>query len=101
MKNHGEQGSVRPDFSHATLPMYVDVKNYDLSSAANRANLYNTLADQATSRAQNLPAGSFQGVVIDIRGQSIDPAVLQRIPNNIQQATGGRIRAQDVIFKRN
>jgi filamentous hemagglutinin len=80
--------------------MHIEVKNYDLSLPANRASLYNDVAEQALRRAENLPSGSFQGVIIDIRGQAIDPAVLQRIASNIQQATGGRIRVQDVIFKR-
>lgn len=96
---YGAEGSVRPDLSHPTHPMHLDVKNYDLTVSGNRYNLYSELARQAESRAANLPSGSFQGVILDIRGQSIDPAVLQRIPTNIQQVTGGRIRAQDVIFK--
>jgi len=96
---YGADGSVRPDLSHPTLPMHFDVKNYDLTSSGNRYNLYRELARQAESRAGNLPSGSVQGVVLDIRGQSIDPAVLQRIPANIEQVTNGRIKAQDVIFK--
>lgn len=98
---YGLEGSVRPDLSHPTLPIHLDVKNYDLSSSANRYNLYRTLATQSAERAKGLPSGSIQGVVLDIRGQCIDPAVLQRIPTNIQQVTNGRIKAQDVIFKRN
>jgi filamentous hemagglutinin len=81
--------------------MHVEVKNYDLTSSSSRYNLYKELADQAAKRAQNLPKDSVQGVILDIRGQSIDPAVLQRIPANIEKATGGLIRAANVVFKRN
>jgi RHS repeat-associated protein len=98
--DYGLEGSVRPDFSHATQPMHVDVKNYNLSGPLNRARLYSNLELQSLSRAQHLPSGSFQGVILDIRGQNLDPAVLQRIARNIEVVTGGRIRAQDVIFKK-
>ncbi len=97
---YGAQDSVRPDYSHPSQAMHVDVKNYDLSSPGNRGNLYRGIAQQAITRSQNLPSGAWQGVILDIRGQSIDPMVLQRIPTNIETATGGIIRAQNVIFKR-
>jgi len=96
---YGEEGSVRPDLSHPTQPIHIDAKNYDLTSSANRYNLYRDVAHQAQSRAANLPGGSSQGLILDIRGQSIDPAVLRRIPTNIERVTGGLIRAQDVVFK--
>ena len=78
--------------------MAVEVKNYDLNQSGNRANLYNTLSEQSATRANNLPQGMAQGVILDARGQVIEPAVLQRIPTNIQTATNGRIQAQNVII---
>ncbi len=95
---YGAKGSVRPDFAHPTKNMYLDVKNYDLTSSRNRYDLYRNLAAQARLRASNLPGGSIQGVVLDTRGQCIDPSVLQRVPSNVQQCTGGLIQAQDVVL---
>lgn len=96
---YGNEGSVRPDLSNSTYNIHLDIKNYDLSSSSNRANLYNTVGQQARERAQNLPSGSHQGIVIDIRGQNIDPAVLNRIPTNIETATDGIIPSSSVVFK--
>ena len=98
---YGEKGSVRPDNTNPMTNVHLDVKNYDLSSPSNRANLYNTIADQASARAANLPKGAHQGIVIDIRGQTVDPAVLRRIPLNIETATGGTIPRTNVVFLTN
>jgi len=96
---YGESGSVRPDLSSPSSNIYLDVKNYDLAMPGNRANLYNAIAEQARSRAANLPSGSFQGIIVDIRGQAVDPAVLLRIPINIETATGGIIPRSNVVFR--
>jgi RHS repeat-associated protein len=95
---YGEEGSVRPDITNPTSNIHLDAKNYDLSSPGNRANLYNRIKAQATNRALNLPKGASQGIVIDVRGQSVDPAVLRRIPVNIETATGGIIPRSRVVF---
>lgn len=97
---YGAEGSVRPDLSHPDLSinLHLDVKNYDLSAPGNRANLYNTIAEQARNRRLNLPAGSHQGILIDIRGQIIPSDVLERIPLNIETATGGLIPSSNVVF---
>jgi filamentous hemagglutinin len=97
--NYGEKGSVRPDLTNPTEDIQLDVKNYDLTNPRNRFNLYNDIEEQAAKRAANLPSGSFQGIILDIRGQNVDPAVLQRIPINIETRAGGIIPRTSVVYR--
>src|SRR5262245_16269524 len=50
---YGVTDSVRPDYSHPTLNIHVDVKNYDLRNSGNRANLYRDVGSQARERASH------------------------------------------------
>ena len=82
---YGSLGSVRPD--NFRLGEALEVKNYDLLSASNRASLYNTIHRQYLQRKSNLPKGTHQRIIIDIRGQNIPESILMRVRNNIQTIT--------------
>ncbi len=85
---YGRKGSTRPDFYNPRTRQAVEVKNYDLSTSENRQRLYRTIGKQLRKRSENLPAGATQKVILDIRGQIVDPAVLRRLTSNIRSAAG-------------
>jgi hypothetical protein len=96
---YGAEGSVRPDMRPIRgLNHFIESKAYDLANAGERAALYRTLGRQARARALNLPPGSVQHVFLDARGFAFPREYLTRIPRNIEDVTGGLIRATDVIF---
>ena len=84
--SYGSRGSVRPD-NYRVGGEALEVKNYDLSQAGNRANLYNTIHEQYLQRISNLPRGTQQRIVIDIRGQNVSEGVLMRVRSNILTIT--------------
>lgn len=94
---YGADGSVRPDFLDGDAH-FIEAKSYDLADPASRARLYRTVGEQARARLQNLPPGSRQSIYLDGRGFAIPRSYLERIPRNIEEATGGIIRAADVHF---
>jgi hypothetical protein len=65
-------GSTRPDVvvknANGTVKA-IEVKNYNLAQSSNRNVLLNELEREVTSRASNLPAGSTQEIVLDVRGR--------------------------------
>lgn len=79
--NHGTKGSVRPDlFKDGSS---IEVKNYDLSKPQNRYNLVRNLNENCLKRIDNLPPGTKQTVIIDIRGQDVDKNVLDSMVEKI------------------
>src|SRR5262249_31123483 len=64
---YGSRGSVRPD--NHRVGEALEVKNYDLMDPSSRANMYNTIHRQYLQRTSNLPRGTQQRIIIDIRGQ--------------------------------
>jgi len=82
---YGSRGSVRPD--HFRVGEALEVKNYDVLQPSNRANLYNTIHRQYLQRISNLPKGTHQRIVIDIRGQNVPESILMRVRSNIQTIT--------------
>jgi YD repeat-containing protein len=82
---YASRGSVRPD--NFRVGDAIEVKNYDLLQPSNRANLYNTIHGQYLQRVSNLPKGTHQRVVIDIRGQNVPESLLIRVRSNIQTIT--------------
>lgn len=82
---YGSRGSVRPDNYRAGEA--IEVKNYDLAQPSNRADLYNTIHRQYLQRKSNLPRGTHQRIIIDVRGQTLSQAILWRVRNNILTIT--------------
>ena len=97
---YGTPGSVRPDLSHQAFKLSVDVKNYDVASAKGRYRLVQDVVAQATKRFPNLPAGMRQGIVIDIRGQTISERLLDRLVDRIVKQSGGTIEPQNIFIQR-
>ena len=82
--HYGEAGSIRPDgFSWGPPRTALEVKNYDISDAANRSGLYETIRSQYLERLTHLPEGTHQIFILDLRGQVIDPEIIRRTRNNI------------------
>ena len=93
---YGTKGSVRPDFYKTGSS--IDVKNYNIENASGRNNLVRNIAKQYQQRIGNLPSGTRQTVLIDIRGQNISNDSLSSLYNSIMQRTNNGIT---VRFKMN
>lgn len=72
-------GATRPDVvvknANGTVKA-IEVKNYNLAQSSNRNILLNELERQVTSRASNLPAGSTQEIVLDVRGRGFSDELI-------------------------
>jgi len=55
---------------------------------------------QARRRAENLPAGDIQKLVIDARGQNVSTVLLNRLAAQIEQQSSGIISTRDLTFWR-
>lgn len=82
---YGTKGSVRPDFY--CKGSSVDYKNYDISTSAKRNNLVRNITNQYYRRVAELPPGTSQTFVIDIRGQAIKDSVLNELYDIIMVRT--------------
>ena len=91
---YGTKGSVRPDFY--TNVSSIDIKNYNITSSSGRSNLASNIEKQYLQRLDNLPAGTNQSVMIDIRGQNVSDEALESLYNNIMKRTNNSV---DIIFK--
>ena len=72
-------GTTRPDVvvknANGTVKA-IEVKNYNLAQSSSRNSLLNELERQVTSRASNLPAGSTQEIVLDVRGRGFSDELI-------------------------
>lgn len=93
----GTAGSVRPDWVADDESVSVEVKNYNLTT--NQSGLINNVAQQALQRADNLPAGMEQQVIIDARGQVTTPEQENAIIQGIVQKSNGVISPTSIVFK--
>ena len=75
------KGSSRPDFYKEGVS--IEVKNYNLSTSTNRNNLVRNINRAYEKRLVNLPEGTRQKVVVDLRGQEVSVEVLQKIKNTV------------------
>lgn len=91
---YGTKGSVRPDYYKNGYS--VDIKNYNVESANGRSNLARNIEKQYYQRIQNLPAGTKQTVMIDIRGQSISDASMSALYDDIMRRTNNGV---EILFK--
>ena len=93
---YGTAGSVRPDWCIGSV-CSVEVKNYKI--ATNQQGLINNVSKQALQRAENLPQGMQQQVVIDIRGQVVTDAQKNAVIKGIVQKSKGALTPTDIRFK--
>lgn len=91
---YGTKGSVRPDFY--CKGSSIDYKNYDISTAVKRNNLVRNITNQYFRRVAELPSGTIQTFVIDIRGQAIGDSVLNELYDIIMVRTSYR---PNIYFK--
>ena len=92
---YGTKGSVRPEFyknGHS-----VEVKNYHVETSSGRNSLINNVSSQIKKRLTNLPEGTEQTVVIDVRGQDYNLEILRDIKNKIIEKSGYNA---EILFKR-
>lgn len=79
-------GATRPDivrFIDGHLEA-IEVKNYSLENKANRNTLYNEILRQVTARTKDLPKGSTQRIVLDVKGRGYSNELIQTVINNIK-----------------
>ena len=80
-------GSTRPDVviknPTTNAVRAIEVKNYNLEH--NEARLLDELERQITSRVNNLPQGSTQEIVLDVRGRGYEEEILKQIVKDIQE----------------
>ncbi|GLX16244.1 hypothetical protein Pstr01_44830 [Pseudomonas straminea] len=93
---YGTSGSVRPDWCIGSV-CSVEVKNYNI--ATNQQGLISNVSKQALQRAENLPQGMQQQVVIDIRGQAVTDAQKNAVIKGIVQKSNGALGPTDIRFK--
>lgn len=94
---YGTAGSVRPDYVAPGDVASFEVKNYNLAN--NQSGLINNVSTQAVQRAQHLPAGMEQQVIIDIRGQVVSNAQKNDIIRGIVQQSRGAVAPDAITFK--
>ncbi|TWR66611.1 MULTISPECIES: hypothetical protein [Pseudomonas] len=73
------------------------MKNYNI--AKNQSGLISNVSKQALQRAENLPQGMQQQVVIDIRGQAVTPVQRAQIVRGIVDKSNGAISPSSIRFK--
>lgn len=87
--NPKTEGSTRPDIivkNKDNTVKAIEVKNYNLKSDKSRNNLYQVLKKQVSSRVENLPKGSTQEIVLDVRGRGFSKELIKDVTNKIQEA---------------
>ncbi len=81
------KGATRPDVvvqnPNGTIKA-IEVKNYNLESYASRNGLYNELERQVTNRVKNLPKGSTQEIVLDVRGRGFSKQLIDSVISSIK-----------------
>jgi len=80
-------GSTRPDIvvnNPDGTVRAIEVKNYDLSNSKCLDSMLRELKRQTTSRLKNLPAGSTQEIVLDVRGRNFSPEIIENAVTKIK-----------------
>lgn len=79
------------------------MKSYNIANNQNGliSNVSKQALQQALQRAENLPQGMQQQVVIDVRGQMITVDQERNIIKGIVQKSNGIIKPEAIEFKRN
>nr|WP_246861308.1 hypothetical protein [Bacillus sp. REN3] len=93
---YGEKGSSRPDLYRTGHS--IEVKNYIITTPSGRSRLVNNVSKQVEKRLSDLPNGTKQSVIIDIRGQSVSDEIVEELYEKIVNKTNGKV---DIRFKTN
>lgn len=91
---YGTPGSVRPD--HSALGSSVEVKNYNVETTAGQGRLVNNVLGQVNTRAGQLPVGTVQQVVIDVRGQNVSLEQLSALRQRIVGGSNGALTKDSI-----
>jgi len=78
-------GATRPDIVRTVGDHLeaIEVKNYDLSKAANRSELLSELEREVAARVANLPEGSTQRIVLDVAGRGFSAELIESVKQSI------------------
>jgi hypothetical protein len=95
---YGTKGSTRPDWYKEGSS--IEVKNYDVQTSAGQNRLVDNVVNQSVTRANNLPPGTIQSVIIDVRGQTVSRGVLNDIVNRISTGSNGIINSTNITIVR-
>ncbi|WP_420841908.1 RHS repeat domain-containing protein [Fimbriiglobus ruber] len=95
---YGTKGSSRPEYYKPGTS--VEVKNYEVTSAEGRNNLVKNVTDQAKERLGNLPSGTAQKVVLDVRGQKVSREVLDTLVEDIVKQSNGTLKNENITILR-
>ena len=94
----------RPTWRQSELDVGKDYEGYDAQKAfinvetsSGRNSLINNVSSQIKKRLTNLPEGTEQTVVIDVRGQDYNLEILRDIKNKIIEKSGYNA---EILFKR-
>ena len=86
---YGTPGSTRPDLvvedPETGKLTAIEVKNYDLSDENNVDKLCDELKRQVEDRKNNMPEGTEQIIVLDIRGQDLSQDKKDEVANKIKE----------------
>ncbi|XCS10231.1 hypothetical protein GBG21_12895 [Aeribacillus pallidus] len=93
---YGTKGSSRPDFYREGFS--IEVKNYKITTPSGRSRLVNNISTQVEKRLSDLPRGTKQTVIIDIRGQNVSEEILDDLYDRIMKKTNGKV---NIRFKTN
>jgi hypothetical protein len=93
---YGEKGSSRPDLYQTGHS--IEVKNYKITTSSGRSRLVNNVSKQVEKRLSDLPSGTKQSVIIDIRGQNVSDEILDELYEKIMKKNNGKV---DIRFKTN
>ena len=85
-----KKSSVRPDGYIFNTKNSFEVKNYRIGTQKEITNLVNNVVKQVRQRLSNLPKGSKQNVIVDVRGQNASQATLNQIRNKISTQAGSK-----------
>ncbi|MBC6149197.1 hypothetical protein HCA24_09930 [Listeria innocua] len=92
---YGTKESSRPELykqGHS-----IEVKNYNVQTMSGQSNLINNVSKQIKERLTNLPTGTDQTILIDVRGQNVSNDILKNIRSKILEKSGVKV---EIIFKR-
>ena len=79
--------ATRPDIIRETKNGLeaIEVKNYNLADPNNRYSLYRELKRQVTERVKNLPPGTSQRVVLEVKGRGFSKDIIKLTKDEIQK----------------
>ena len=86
--NFNTPGATRPDIvrnMHGHLEA-IEVKNYNLANASNRAELTHELKRQIAARVRDLPEGSTQRIVLNTQGRGFSKELIDDVVKHLQKA---------------